>query len=454
MTCSPAFMLLPLLFALPAIAQPPMPGGPGPTAPGGPMGPPMAPPSSLDAGDRQQIIATLGRALRDRYVFPDVGEQAAAKIEAAHAAGAYDQLTAPAAFAARLAADVNAVAHDKHFGILVGNVMPSPPPGAGGARPPAQAGVVRADKLPGGVGYVEVIGFPHPAPFKQAIDKAMSALAGSSALIVDVRRNGGGAAEAEVYLLSFLVPPGQIIDTLVARTAGTKDFTTRTFPSQPTPVSFTQTPVYVLTSKATFSGGEAFAYGAQALGRGIVIGEVTGGGANPVGPVDLGLGFAAMIPFAREQNPITGTNWEGRGVQPDVSVPATEALAAALRRAGQKPVASIDAASLARVFAPRATPSAGTETAMRGLVAGFASGKPDYTAMTPQMAGMTRQQLHAFQSLFSPLGGLQSLTFHGPDPMGGDEYVLHFANGDFLMALVLDPAGKIMAASSLIPLPR
>ncbi len=66
---------------------------------------------------------------------------------------------------------------------------------------------MRADRLAGGVGYIEVVGFPAPVPFKQVLDKAMSRLADSRALIVDVRRNGGGVADAAAYLVSFLVAP-------------------------------------------------------------------------------------------------------------------------------------------------------------------------------------------------------------------------------------------------------
>ncbi|MGI8691709.1 MAG: S41 family peptidase [Geodermatophilaceae bacterium] len=39
--------------------------------------------------------------------------------------------------------------------------------------------------------------------------------------------------------------------------------------------------MYVLTSGATFSGGEALAYDLQQLGRATVVGERTRGGAHP-----------------------------------------------------------------------------------------------------------------------------------------------------------------------------
>src|SRR4029078_11854074 len=134
--------------------------------------------------------------------------------------------------------------------------------------------------------------------------------------------------DAVAYLVSFLVPAnGPIeINHILSREPKTGNFKRETFNSQPTAVSFAKVPVYVLTSKDTFSGGEALAYDVQAHKLGTIVGEVTGGGANPKGPVDLGHAMVASMPGARAENPITKTNWEGRGVQPDQSVPAQDAL--------------------------------------------------------------------------------------------------------------------------------
>lgn len=411
-----------------------------------------ATPATFDAAARRDVVAKLGEALRARYVFPQVGERAAQTIERALAAGTYDSLADPAAFAARLSADLAAVAHDKHLRIFSTATRPPPPPG-GAQMPRAEAGIVRADALRGGVGYVEIIGFPPQRLFKPVLDRAMGGLAGSRALIIDIRRNGGGSPDAVAYLVSFLVTPGRPINDIVTRVEKTNDFKRESFSSMPTPVRFAKVPVYVLTSKDTFSGGEEFAYDVQALKRGTLIGDVTGGGANPTGFVALGHDIAASIPFGRAENPVTKTNWEGRGVQPDVRVPAGDALAAALKRAGAKPAATVAAASLRQLFAPRATPLPGSEATLRRLIAGFAIGKPEYGDMIPPLADSTRAEVPRLQAQFSALGELRSVTFRGPDALGGDEYELHFANGNRLMALVLGPAGKVVALSSAIPLP-
>ncbi|MDQ3479712.1 MAG: S41 family peptidase [Pseudomonadota bacterium] len=435
-------LLLPVLVCLPVTAS-------GQARPA-PVGMVMPQTAALTVADRQAIVAKLVGALRDRYVFLDVAEKAAARVQAAHAAGDYAALADPNAFAARLTADLAGVAHDKHMKVIS---LTAPPPGPMRPMARGEGGVFRADRIAGGIGYIEVLGFPPPMIFKRTLDRAMAALAGSRALVIDMRRNGGGSPRSVSYLVSYLVAPGRPINTIVSRTEKTNDYTRESFASEPTPTSFAGVPIYVLTSKDTFSGGEEFAYDVQALKRGTLIGEVTGGGANPVDMVELGHGMAAMIPFGRAENPVTGTNWEGRGVKPDIVVPAADALRTALTKAGGKPAADIAAASVERVFTPRSAPFPGSENALRRIVAGYASGAPDYAMMAADAAAQVRDALPALHSQFAALGALQSVTFNGPDPLGGDEYRLHFAHGTLMMALVLGPQGKVAAISTPMPLP-
>jgi hypothetical protein len=408
------------------------PAPPGATAPAG----------AFDAATRRELVERLGEELRDRYVFPDVAERAAARIGAALAAGEYDGLADPAAFVQRLSADLQAIAHDKHLRLM--SPTASPAGRAPRPMPPDEAGVTRADRLAGGIGYIEIVGFPPPGDFKPALDRAMSGLKDSRALIVDVRRNGGGVPESVAYLVSYLVEPGRPVSAIVARIPKTTRFTRESFSSVATPVGFAGVPVYVLTSRETFSGGEDFAYDVQALGRGTIVGEVTGGGANPTGPVDLGHGVVASIPFGRSENPVTKTNWEGRGVQPAVPVPARDALRVALQKAGHEGAGEIEAASLERVFEPRSTALPGYETAIRRLIAGFISGQPDYSIMEPEFADQTRRNLPRLRADITPLGELRSVRFRRP-MMGGDEFELRFANGIRWMPIVLDSNGKIVA---------
>lgn len=89
----------------------------------------------------------------------------------------------------------------------------------------------------------------------------------------------------------------------------------------------------MLTSKNTFSAAEDFSYNLKCLKRATIIGETTGGGAHPVTGELIDDHFVIIVPHARSINPISKTNWEGTGVEPDVPAKASEALDVAIKLA-------------------------------------------------------------------------------------------------------------------------
>ncbi len=193
-------------------------------------------------------------------------------------------------------------------------------------------GIRRVERLDGNVGYLDVRRVPVPANAGPAITAAMELVAGTFALIIDLRHNGGGSPEGVVYWCSYLLEehPTHLNDIFHADTGETRQFWA--LPYVPG-TRYVDRPVYVLTSSHTFSGGEDFAYTLQALGRAEVIGETTGGGAHPTRPFPISPAVHIGIPFARSINPVTGTNWQGTGVVPDVAVPEDQAYDVAYARA-------------------------------------------------------------------------------------------------------------------------
>jgi hypothetical protein len=316
--------------------------------------------ATLNDTNRRAVVEAAAKMLRERYVFPDVGDRAALALESTLSAGGYDGLDQPGAFAQRLTDDLRAVAKDKHLRITA----PGPRTGAQPAQPPvrAEGGVARADILDSNVGYIEVVGFPQPAAFNNPVYRAMAALQKTRALIVDVRRNGGGSPASVSHLVSYFLRSGERvhINTFINRNPGTQTFRSQDFWSETTPFSYAGKPVFVLTSGRTFSGGEEFAYDMQVMDLAEIVGETTGGGANPGGTVPLSVGLTMFVPGGRARNPITGTNWEGVGVVPDVAVVSENALKAALEKLGISPAGvEVDALSRSRVFepgGPRTTP--------------------------------------------------------------------------------------------------
>ena len=85
-------------------------------------------------------------------------------------------------------------------------------------------------------------------------------------------------------------------------------------------------PVYVLTSRNTFSGAEELSYDLQTRKRAVIVGDTTGGGAHPGGMQRVTEHFGVFVPTGRAINPITRTDWERVGVRPDMPVASDQAL--------------------------------------------------------------------------------------------------------------------------------
>jgi pimeloyl-ACP methyl ester carboxylesterase len=293
----------------------------------------------IDAADRARVIAGAAAQLDSFYVFPAVAAQIGDSLRARVARGAYDAYEDGFTFARRLNDEVRAISHDKHMRVEYSarpipvrdpDAEPSPDDVARDKQrlEEINCGFDKAEVLPGNVGYLKFDMFARVDLCGGTASAAMTFLAGTRALIVDLRENGGGQPAMVAWIASYLFDARTHLNDLwTRRTDATAEFwTTDSVPGR----KFGGTkPVYVLTSSRTFSGAEEFTYNLQTQHRATVIGETTGGGAHPVSPRRVDAHFTIGVPFARAINPVTHTNWEGTGVEPDVKVAVAEALAKA-----------------------------------------------------------------------------------------------------------------------------
>jgi hypothetical protein len=300
----------------------------------------------IDAATRARVIEGAAAKLNEYYVFPETARKMAEAAQAKLKSGAYDAVTDGDDFAAKLTEDLQAVSHDKHLRVnFSAQALPKREPGANPAPDPEADARMRAQMqrgncafekvewLPPNIGYLKFNGFADPAVCGPTVTAAMGFLAHVDALIIDLRNNGGGSPDMVAYVCSYLFAERTHLNDLYNRKEDkTTEYWTKDAPG---PRLATQ-PVFVLTSKRTFSGAEEFTYNLKNLKRATIIGETTGGGAHPVSGHRIDDHFMIGVPFARAINPITKTNWEGTGVEPDVKVPAAEALEVAKKMAAEQ----------------------------------------------------------------------------------------------------------------------
>jgi len=301
-------------------------------------------PPTIDAAGRKTAVDSLSKALKDNYVFPDVAEKTSAYLQNQLASGAYDKDTSLMDFATDLTRDLRSQAHDLHLRVNAHPPRPKAAPGSGDDAikeaflrdaKRENFGFEKVEHLDGNVGYLDLRSFLPPELAGETAVAAMNFLANSDALIVDLRKNGGGDPRLIQLLTTYLFDYGDdntLLNTLYWRKSERTDqYWTLSY--VPGKRLGSKIPVYVLTSSRTFSGAEEFANNLKELKRATIIGETTGGGANPGDGFDLTETLTAFIPTGRAINPISKKNWEGTGVEPDIRIPAEQAFDAGYKKA-------------------------------------------------------------------------------------------------------------------------
>lgn len=299
------------------------------------MGPP-GPDMTINGAQRAQMLDAVVREMHKNYVFPDMAKKVDTAIAQKRKSGEYDSIVSARVLSDRLTEDLRAVTNDKHLRVRH-SAEPSPQPT--GPREPTAAqeaemmaffrernfGVERIERLPFNIGYLDFQGFAPPKGSADTIAATMTVLAHTDALIIDLRKNGGGDPDAVTLLASYLLDQPTHLTNIYYRQG---DRTEQKWSSDKVKgVRYGQKKdVYILTGKRTFSAGEDFSFAMKNQKRVTIIGETTGGGAHPGGFEWLTPHFSMFIPNGRSSDPKTNTNWEVVGVAPHVSVPAADAL--------------------------------------------------------------------------------------------------------------------------------
>jgi len=295
--------------------------------------------------EQEAAVSSLAELIEDRFFDRDRGHEIADGLRRAQADGELSGSSNALEFADAVTQLLSA--SDRHFAVeFIGHEIAEAMLAErdlgeqADARPDRLAGMRRSnfrftkvEILPGNVGYIEFTGFAPIGVAEETARAALGFVGNADAIIVDLRNNRGGSPSMVQYLVSHFLEPGggTLINTFVSRNSDEAEemWSLDNHPAGHRP----ETPLFVLTSPRTISAAEAFPYHLQALNRGTIVGEVTYGAGNPGETFIIEEGYSIFISTGSTRNPVTGTNWEGVGVQPDIVVPSNSALDRAIAEA-------------------------------------------------------------------------------------------------------------------------
>jgi retinol-binding protein 3 len=287
-------------------------------------------PATVEKLERDSVIDALATKLSG-YVLPEAVGGIIHALRSANSRGEFDG-KAPQEFADALGRTLKTASHDKHFAVFyqpAPTVPPDAPPPSMDQRERLNFGFGKLERLRGNVGYLELVNFSDLR--QQSAETAsalLSTLANFDAIILDLRRNGGGNTPMAAFIATYFFDTRVRLSDIYWRdTNETIQVSTPTFvPGR----RAARQPLYILTSASTFSAAEDFCYSLQNLKRALIVGETTSGGAHSSrGPQRLTPRFTAIIPVGRSVSSITKTNWEGTGVTPDITASADASLGVA-----------------------------------------------------------------------------------------------------------------------------
>jgi hypothetical protein len=287
----------------------------------------------LGQAERHRVVLAAIENLHQYYVDPKVAEQMADALLAHERAGDDGAITDPEAFATLLTDQLQNASHDRYVGVSY-----STEPAVSGPRAPTPADVAeyrrrmiesnctfeKIEILPHNIGYLKLNSFPDVSVCGSIAARAMKKLNGAGAIIFDLRDNPGGYASMVALLATYLFDRPTHLNDFYNRGENSTEqsWTLARIPGN----KLADKPVFILISSTTFSAAEAFSYDLKMLQRATLVGETTSGRGHMGALHRIDDQFAIRIPGIKVTNPISKTNWEGTGVEPDVKVKAQDAL--------------------------------------------------------------------------------------------------------------------------------
>lgn len=294
--------------------------------------------SSLKTKEKNDIISSIKTNLEESYIDLDLSKKIIIELDKNLKSNKYKKITSPDEFSKIITEDLQSISNDLHLKVqfepkriaqekhFVSEEMQLEMEKKKALQmAEINYGFTEVKILDGNIGYLNLRLFADVKYAEQTATATMNFLSNTNAIIIDLRSNGGGVPSMIQLLSSYFFDE---IPVLLS------DFYERKTDTKTQLYSLVNVngkrssnkPIYILTSKQTFSAAEAFAYTLKHLNKAIVVGEITKGGANRTKRINLNDEFTISVPYIQSIHPITKTNWEGKGVQPNIETNEKEAF--------------------------------------------------------------------------------------------------------------------------------
>ena len=315
-------------------------------------------PVPIELNEVHEMVKNLADSIEVNYIISEKAPMLKKNLLKELKKGNFDQFNEKNALAEHLSHLLVSWSNDRHFLILKAEpagerlVMPS----SYDHLAKDNYAFEKLEHLDGNIAYIKFNRFIPPAYTGSLISSAMLFAANSDAVIIDLRDNFGGSPETVSLLAGFFLKEPTLLTINYTRATDSKEETWSSEADVRINSSSSENfiiptnslerlkdiPVYILTSKRTFSAAELFSSSLQGYKRAKTVGENTGGGGHGIMPYEIAQGFTAYIPMARFYHPLTKESWEVVGVTPDIPCPASDAKRIAqitiLKELQEKPV--------------------------------------------------------------------------------------------------------------------
>ncbi|OOG68714.1 S41 family peptidase [Flavobacterium sp. A45] len=295
----------------------------------------------MNTKEKNAVVSAIKTHIEESYIDLELSKKMIIELDRNLKSDKYKKITSPAEFSKTVTEDLQSISKDLHL-----KVRFEPERIAQEKSIVSQEKQLEMEKktamqiaeinygftevkiLDGNIGYLNLTQFADIKYAEETATATMNFLSNANAIIIDLRSNGGGVPSMMQLLSSYFLDETPVL---------LSDFYERKTNTKTQLYSFanvngkrsTNKPLYILTSKHTFSAAEAFTYTLKHLDKATVVGEVTKGGANRTKRINLNDEFTIAVPYIQSLHPVTKTNWEGKGVQPDIKTKETDAFVVA-----------------------------------------------------------------------------------------------------------------------------